>query len=216
MVRIVHKDMVSLANPLVRSDSNSITEDPVRPKARPRRDFDPYLGVVCADTWWDLGKLLARRDDKAWIAKQIPAWTKEIDDPAYRRYVTVEAVQGFANRIYDLLRRKYKGESIIDEARLIAAQAARGAYRDNGRYLEYDEDPDVYWATDTRFVLNDLEKSIDESEIGWLNAVEECRECGTFFVKQRRDQIFDTAKCRTKFTNRDSYLRRRRSGGRRH
>ena len=209
--RMVHKDHDSLE-----PDLNGVTRDASKARARPKRDFDPYLGVICADTWWDLGKLLAHRDDGAWIAKQIPAWTKEIDDPTYRAYVTVETVRSFANRVYDLLRRKYQGEPIVEEARSSAELAARGVYRDNGRYLEYDEDPDVYWAIDTRFVLNDLEKSVDENDIGWLNAVEECRECGTFFVKQRRDQIFDTAKCRTKFTNRDSYLRRRRTGGRRH
>lgn len=86
----------------------------------------------------------------------------------------------------------FHGEPIIDEARSIAAQATRGVHRDNGRYLEYDEDLDVYWAIDTKYVLDDLEKPIDENDIGWLNAVEECRECGTFFVKERRDQIFDT------------------------
>ena len=184
-----------------------------RIRTKAKLDFDPYLGVICAETWWDLGKLLARRDDPTWIAKQIPGWTKE-SHPDYKGYVTVEAVQSFANRIHDLLRRKFHEESIALEAAAIVRVVAQGVYRDDGAMLELEETHDVYWATETQFVLNDLNKPTAEGAGSWLEAVDECRECGEFFVKQRRDQIFDTAKCRTKFTNRDAYLRRRRVGRR--
>lgn len=184
-------------------------------RAPAKLEFDPYIGVICADSWWDLGKLLAHRNDPGWITKKIPVWTKD-SHPDFKGNVTVESVQHFAGEIYDLLRRKFNEEPIAEEAQAIIRRAAQATYRDAGPMLELDETSDVFWAIETKFVLDDLCRPFKADAGGWLEAVDVCRECGEFFVKQRRDQIFDTAKCRTKFTNRDAYLRRRRVGGRHH
>jgi hypothetical protein len=184
-------------------------------RAPTKVDFDPYIGVICAESWWDLGKLLAHRTDPAWIAKKIPFWTKD-SHPDFKGNVTVESVQRFAVEIYDLLRRKFNDEPIAAEAQAIGRRAAQAVYRDAGPMLELDETSDVFWAIETKFVLDDLCRPFKLNAGGWLEAVDVCRECEEFFVKQRRDQIFDTAKCRTKFANRDAYLRRRRVGGRHH
>jgi len=194
------------------------------PRSSRRRAFDPYLGCVCADTWWDLGKLIAHRDDSAWIDKQIPRWTRDLH-PDFVGYVTVNAVAEFARTLFGMLRRRFRHQSIAADANsLTAAMRLSGDYfRDDerGPYLDYHESFEIFWAIEYNSVLEELLRPYlapeKTDQRGWLNAVDECAECREFFVKQRRDQIFDTAKCRTTFANRDAYLSRRsRRGGGRH
>jgi hypothetical protein len=160
--------------------------------------------------WAEIAKLLAHRHEPAWIDKQLSEWRKK-EHPDCQPFITREAVMDFADAIYDLLRRKFRSEPIAEQASEINRLASQIVYRDNGQYLEGDESFEVYWAIEKRFVLYDLGETTQESEEGWLAAVDECHQCHEFFVKQRRDQIFDNAKCRTTFTNRDAYLRRRKT-----
>jgi hypothetical protein len=196
----------------------SVAKKPSRPAA-----FDPYLGCVCADTWWDLGKLIAHRDDAAWLEKQVPRWVADLHAD-YVGHITVDAVAEFARTIFGLLRRRFRHQPIAAEANLITAPMREPGdyFRDDderGPYLDFTETLEQFWAVEYATVLEELlrpELSDKKDQRGWLNAVDECAECHEFFVKQRRDQIFDSAKCRTKFANRDAYLSRRgrRAGGR--
>jgi len=107
---------------------------PVRTKP-----FDPYLGAVCAGTWWDLGKLLAHRADPSWIEKRIRGWVRDLH-PQVRPHVSVAAVTTFAETLYGVLARKYLGESIAKEANLLTApirSASSTYYNDDGEYLDY-------------------------------------------------------------------------------
>jgi len=188
---------------------------PVRTKP-----FDPYLGAVCAGTWWDLGKLLAHRADPSWIEKRIRGWVRDLH-PQVRPHVSVAAVTTFAETLYGVLARKYLGESIAKEANLLTApirSASSTYYNDDGEYLDYIESAELFWAIEYQIIFDDMFRPWDSESgfdpDGWLNAVADCHECNRFFVKQRKDQIFDEAHCRIKFANRDAYLRSSRRSGR--
>ncbi len=187
----------------------------------PRKpEFDPSLGALCAETWWDFGKLLANINNDEWLKKTLSKIHKDVH-PDYRQYITLESLRDFVATAFNMLRRFYEGESIKNEISQLIYVGDKNDYvvTESGKFIEVNESPGVFWAIEYKALFECLSKpwdTVEDHPDGWLNAVALCEQCGTFFVKQRKDQIFDTARCRTKFANRDTYLSRRVSRRRGH
>ena len=63
-----------------------------------------------------------------------------------------------------------------------------------------EESPKVFWAWQYSLLFEELEARPEDP--GWLDMVATCEECGTFYVKQRYDQHFDTDRCRINYHGR--------------
>ena len=150
----------------------------------------------------------------------MPIWLKDVR-PRFTRFVTVPLVQAFANRAYELLKKKAAGEPISSEVEALLAPGRStpsdppgSLFIDDGKHVKMNESREFFWAIEFELLLRDLQKPEHDGEDDWLSVVDSCPQCGNFFVKQRKDQIFDTSSCRTKFANK--YVPRSRRGSRRH
>jgi hypothetical protein len=185
-------------------------------KLKDQDHFDAYLGLGVAVTWWDLGRLLARReDDKALgeIAARVRPTLADYEAKA----ITLPRLREFATVVYDLLKTKSEGRKIGDKVSQRVAGSLEYDFHEEGAYLSANEPPDTFWANEYRLLFLDIEKPKEGT--GWLNAAGTCKACGNFFIKSRRDQVYDTATCRMRIANREAYKRerdqRRRRRGRR-
>lgn len=176
------------------------------------KPFDAYIGSAAATSWWELGKWLSRRDDP----RSLALWrTRMIDDvgpgTVEAKAINPDRLREFAEDVYSLLERKYRGESIGRNIQDRVRAAASYVIHDEGDYLAWHEPDKVFWANEYRLLFMELREDTegDPEQHGWREAVGRCAECNEFFVKARRDQLFHSTKCRTKAGNRVAYDRKR-------
>jgi hypothetical protein len=179
--------------------------------AKPAREFDATIEAMCAETWWDLGKLLAHLDDDTETQKRVEAIREDLH-PDLKPYVTIDTVREFARTVYDVLCRFYDGADVKADIERLMETESHTVQEANG-FIEVDESFEAFWGFEYGAVFTSLGKPYrpEDDPSGWRNAVHRCSECGTFFVKQRRDQMFDKTLCRTRATNRDAYATMRRT-----
>jgi hypothetical protein len=178
------------------------------------KEFDPWLGMVVADSWWKLGKKFARilttegdartKNLDEWVAEVCQALTKDSMEEAVPA-VTRETLMDFVNTTMTLLERKYEGGAIAKDVLRLTKNGNRIHVYDVGQYVDIQEEPDTFWAIEYKFLFQDLDKF---HAPGWINAVGRCAdpECNTFFIKARSDQRHHTNACRTRSANRLAYV----------
>jgi len=178
------------------------------------KEFDPWLGLVVADSWWKLGKKFARilttdsdlraRNVDEWVAEVRQKLTKDSMEEAVPA-VTPESIVNFVETTMLLLERKYEGGNIAKDVVRLTKNCSRIHVYDVGQYIDIQEEPDTFWAIEYKFLFQDLDKF---HAPGWLTAVGRCAdpECDTFFIKTRSDQRHHTAACRTRSANRQAYV----------
>lgn len=181
-------------------------------------DFDPYLGLGIAESWWLLGRYLsafhpAESDDvmrataERWIADLF-----DDDEPWHedaRAALKADRLVEFAKNAYRLLERKFRGEPIGPEALALVKPAVDYQAREDGQFLDLFEPVDVWWANEYRMLFLDLVEP--KTHKSWLHAVGTCanEKCSRFFVKQRSDQRFHSEACRARAANQRAYEKRR-------
>ena len=177
-------------------------------------EFDPWIGLLLGDTWWKLGKNFAAvlnvSGDKR--AESLENWAADLrvklaDDEMHESVegMTAEALMRFVETVIELLERKFNCEKISSDVHRLTHHGNNFNLYDDGQYLDFQEPPDAFWATEYNFLFADLDKT--HSGGGWVNAVGRCAdpECNIFFIKSRSDQRHHTAACRTRSANRQSY-----------
>lgn len=181
-------------------------------------DFDPYLGMATADSWWLLGRRLApfHRDEpedrkmmaaERWIGDLLKERDECYDDEIAA--LTPERLRHFAEDVYVLLERKFHGEAIGAEVIERLRASADFDPREKGQYLDLFEPVNVWWANEYRALFLDLVEP--KSGPSWLYAVDLCanERCRRFFVKQRSDHRFHAESCRSRAANQRSYQKRK-------
>lgn len=179
-------------------------------------EFDPWLGCLAGETWWELGRNLAptMTDEPAERAKHIAEWAKEMrellladDMKVEAKAVTSSALTEFVDTLMSVLERKYEGKPIAGDVRRLMRRSGDYQIADDGQYIVVEEHGEVFWANEFRYLFEDLQRYTGR---GWLNAVGRCEGdgCGRFFVKTRIDQRFHADTCRTRTANRKAYRRK--------
>jgi hypothetical protein len=178
----------------------------MKSKIAPRPDFDPYLGLGVAQTWWDLGRLLAIRDDPDKLKKWADSVRARADlGKAEVDAITLKGLTEFASTVYDLLKAKFGSERIGPTVRELVRGCAGFDFVDSGQYMRADEHGETFWANEYRLLFDAISKP-DAGE-GWITATGTCLDCGVFFVKGRRDQQYHNTLCRMRVANRRAYAR---------
>ena len=173
------------------------------PVVSPEDKFDSSLGMYVAETWWELGKLLARRNDR----KALDAWAEQVRKKLTDREapaVSGASLQAFATTAFALLKAKHQGQKIASDFLKLVRKSAHFEVEEDGQYLEPIELPDTFWANEYRFLLIDLCKP-KSGGVGWLTAASTCPSCKEFFIKGRSDQKFHDDRCKAKFHNKNAY-----------
>lgn len=194
--------------------------------SRRRSDFDPFIGSGIAMTWWRFGTSLSKArlidPDSAlitWDDAELEKWLKEFQDemgPRDAKFVSKTMIKRFVETTLRLLEAKYDGKPIAAEVKRLVRQAAAYQCVDVEGYLEMDEPGDCLLANEYRLLFLELGRPRDESgKTDWRRAVGRCEQCHRFYVKQRLDQRFDTAKCRVRYANKKSPGRAARANRRR-
>jgi hypothetical protein len=165
-------------------------------------NFDASLGLGVAETWWELGKLLALRDDAGALALWAARVRAELDEPEANA-ITVPELQKFARVAYELLRAKFNRQNIANQFSTLMASSSKFKVVEQDQYLKATEPPKTFWANEYRYLLTDLSRP--KSGIGWLNAAGLCPVCGEFFIRARSDQKFHNDSCRARFHNTAAY-----------
>lgn len=179
-----------------------LTDTTVRPDHTD--SFWPDLSLSVAPTWWQLGARLSKRGD----SKALQGWVQEIKANLYETEaaaVTLPALKQFADTVYRLLNQKFDGQPIAAEVRELIKVSNDFDFKDDDQYLDAGEPDGIFWANEYRELFTDIYKTNSRNDRGWLEAVDRCIHCGTFFVKSRIDQKFDSAACRVKYLNAKSY-----------
>jgi len=179
-------------------------------------DFDAYIGLAAASTWWELGKRLTPLLDLEGKAKErhLIEWSDKIKNNLLDEKMTIEAqivtpdaVGQFAENVLKLLRKKYHKEPIArDVLSLIKNRKLLINDMDSTSYLQFEEPDESFWAFEYLLLFEELQPPKDG--IGWLNAVAICESCSVFFIKQRSDQRYHSDACRMRLANRKSYSAR--------
>jgi hypothetical protein len=178
------------------------------------KEFDPWLGLVLGDTWWKVGKNFANvlnvdgEERTRSLDKLVTDLREQLRDDEMiesLEAITREALIQFIETVMDLLERKYEGKKIGPDVRRLTQKSSSFNVYDDGKYLDFQEPPATFWATEYTFLFSDLDKTHGAG--GWLNAVARCADssCNAFFIKSRSDQRHHTAACRTRSANRQSY-----------
>lgn len=193
---------------------NSSTQSPAQ---EPEPDeFDPSLGLLLGDTWWKLGKNIARilAVDGEVRSRRLEEWCEEVrtdladsgmNEPMGG--VTPAAILTFVETVMGVLEHKFDGKPIAETVRRLTKRANAFNVYDEGQYLDIQEPTDVFWAVEYDFLFSKMDKAIGGG--GWLNAVARCADddCKKFFIKSRSDQRHHSDACRTRSANRKAYER---------
>jgi hypothetical protein len=188
-------------------------------------DFDPTVGLAVAETWWALGRWLQafhrdepaeRRRDAAheWIAHLFKDGKDEwVDDAAAA--LTPDRLQVFAEDIYALLERKYRGGSIGDDVLERMRHSAGFRVDESGQFVHMRESAEVWWANEYREVFLALDER--EKSPSWTFAAAYCanENCKRFFIKRRPNQRYHSESCQARSANKRSYRKHRSSSHRR-
>jgi hypothetical protein len=184
-------------------------------------EFDAWLGLVLADTWWQLGKNVARVLAVKGTTRQqrLEDWAQKVRAELAKSGmnepmggVTWKAVFAFVETIIDILEQKFDGKPIARRVRQLTKDASAFNVYDDGQYLDIQEPESVFWSVEYDFLFSKIDKSIGGG--GWLNAVARCADddCRKFFIKSRSDQRHHSNDCRTRSANRKAYTRAAPSG----
>jgi len=178
-------------------------------------DFDPYIGLATASTWWELGKratpLLDSKDQKR--KELLENWrsaatTRLIEDrmPVAATAITTDALEIFITTILRLLELKYDGKPIGKDVADLTKIPLNLQLSEESQYLDMDEPADYFWAME--YILFFSELAHPKTGLGWLHAVARCKSCNVFFIKQRINQRNHSEACRIKAANRKSYAKK--------
>ena len=184
--------------------------------------YRPYIGLAVAPTWGDLGRWVNRIRAAETNAAQLEValkWADEVHPVADRQQdygpqleYSVEPgdLIVFTNTVVDLLERKLKGKPIAADANNLIAPMGAIVFEDREQNFVARESRDAFWALEYYYLFSRL-----ASDPLWWKAVGYCDNdtCRKFFIKQRRDNRFDSDKCRQNASNRQSYRLRTRSHG---
>ena len=164
--------------------------------------FDSSLPIVVASTWRHLGELVSHLNSPKDLARWAKAVCKRNDvHQDVKAYITAEALRDFAGNVLEALKKKYAGQPIRTDVLCLTRGIESFKVREDGQYLEIEESAKTWWAMEYLAFFNALGKPARGSHDDWLRAVTTCRQCGGFFIQQRKDQQFDRTDCRTKFNN---------------
>jgi hypothetical protein len=208
--------MIHLATRTV-TGVRSVGNSPTSPATREGDEsFDAGLGLVLGDTWWQLGKNVARvlaaegeeqnRRLEEWAAKVRSDLAEAgMNEPIGG--VTPRAIMTFVETVMGLLEQKFDGKPIAQKVHHLTKTANDFNVYDVGQYLDIQEPDHVFWAVEYDFLFSKMDKSISGG--GWLNAVGRCGDddCRQFFIKARSDQRHHSDACRTRSANRKAYER---------
>jgi hypothetical protein len=185
-------------------------------KSAENEEFDPTLGLLLGETWWQFGKNVARVRTMAGDERQrwLEEWAADVrvnlaeggmTEPLGG--ITPAALLAFVEAVMDALEQKFDGKPIAKIVRRLTKKANDFNVRDDGQYLDIQEPPEVFWAVEFDFLFSKMDKAIRGG--GWLNAVARCADddCRTFFIKSRSDQRHHSDACRTRSANRKAYER---------
>lgn len=179
-------------------------------------DFNPWLGLWVADTWWELGRRFMQLSDSNKEKRDVHLknWSDHVTQklmqdemPLAATAVTVKTLDDFFNTLLPLLEKKYEGESISAEVAQLVKRKSDVHLLDKGKYLDHDEPSGYFWAAEYWMLFSDLSPP-DEND-GWLHAVTRCDACKVFFIKQRINQIYHSEACRVRAANRKSYAKKK-------
>ena len=169
-----------------------------------KEEFDPFLSLVLADTWWDLGRRLAPFIGDSGSQEQKTAslrdWVSEAkvdQDTDVIEALATDQLLRFVTTALALLERKYEGADIAADVRELVADA-RYDISDDGRMLTFIETPEAFWAWEYLYLFKEMHST---NEPDWTTAVGRCEGCTVFFVKTRIDQRFHNDACRKKAAN---------------
>ncbi len=185
-------------------------------KVEEEQQYDPWLGLAVADTWWELGRWAnkirsaATEKGRLAIAREWADQANADDEPAPTYVVKPTELIEFVDTSVDLLERKFNGKPIAGKVNQLIAPMHGLRYKDDDGFLARVETSAAFWAIEYTFLFDDLERR-DEST--WTKAVGYCENeaCGRFFIRQRIDNRFDSDRCRTNTANRKAYRRRARA-----
>jgi hypothetical protein len=171
-------------------------------------EFDPYLPVAIADTWYALGlrvNPIVRAQTDSERLRLAKAWAEILNRGLARDRYKPESVLEFAITLNNLLERKFDREPIAAEVRrLIERRGACSVEDRDDHHLIVLEDEREFWSLEYRSLFMCLKFTGPED---WRNAVNRCSnvKCRRFFIKQRGDHIFCSDKCRMAQRNREAY-----------
>lgn len=189
------------------------------PKTGKLSQFDAGLGLNMAETWWELGKLLADREDVRALAKvvsrvrdDLPTWQCNV--------MTLPRLQDFLTKANRLLKEHYQGKDISREAESLMNPANyRISAKRVGNDLQITEPVDLFWAQEYETLLLGLEPDRGDSiPVAHVMGTCEDPKCNEFFVRSRSDQRYHSEKCRMRVASRKAYRQasRERAARRRH
>lgn len=167
--------------------------------------FHPDLGLAIADTWWDLGRLLSKRDNDAALEAQLIRIRK--DAPEFASSLNLRPLKRFLATAYELLRKKFNREPIAESAASLGRTGPPCEYFDDGQYLDWKEPDSVFWANEYDVLFRDLAPPLS-GEPSWLSAAAICADnrCKQgFFIRSRSNQDYCSYNCRMRAYGRDAY-----------
>lgn len=169
-------------------------------------EYDAGLGLYAADSWWDLGKLLAGREKVDVLTRRVASMKEQLP-PWQRDAVTLARLQEFLDTADRLLKEHHIGKDIARSAEsLMNPKNYRITAKKVGEFLQITESGELFWALEYESLFNALEPP-QTDEMPFSEVMAKCADskCPQLFLKSRSDQKYHTDKCRMRVANRTAY-----------